>query len=499
MIKTMLELLTAKEMGQADKLAMEGGVAGAVLMENAGRSVADEVSLRFPDASTVAILCGPGNNGGDGFVAARLLVERGYFVQVGFDGDPRKLPPDAAAMAERYSGPVHPLESALLDNADVIVDGLFGAGLSRPVDGKMGALVDAANESGIPIIAIDVPSGVDGTTGSILGTAIRAVSSVTFFRLKPGHLLSPGHLHCGELHLADIGIPDEVLATVKPILYANEPGLWLDRYPWPTQLGHKYLRGHAVVASGPADATGAARLAARSALRAGAGLVTVASPRNALAVNASRLTAVMLKEADGPQGLTALLSDTRKNAFLIGPGHGVGEETRQMVLAALQAEPAVVLDADALTSFAETPDILFAAIQRRKQAVVMTPHAGEFARLFGDVPGASKVDRTRTAASRSGATVVLKGPDTVIAAPDGHAAIDTNGTPWLATAGSGDAMAGMVVAILAQGLGGFDAACVAVWMHGQAAKQFGPGLIAEDLPELIPEVLEELEEYQAAR
>jgi hydroxyethylthiazole kinase-like uncharacterized protein yjeF len=239
MIKTMLELLTAKEMGQADKLAMEGGIAGAVLMENAGRSVADEVSLRFPDASTVAILCGPGNNGGDGFAAARLLVERGYFVQVGFDGDPLKLPPDAAAMAERYSGPVHPLESALLDNADVIVDGLFGAGLSRPVDGKMGALVDAANESGTPIIAIDVPSGVDGTTGSILGTAIRAVSSVTFFRLKPGHLLSPGHLHCGELHLADIGIPDEVLATVKPILFANEPGLWLDRYPWPTQLGDR--------------------------------------------------------------------------------------------------------------------------------------------------------------------------------------------------------------------------------------------------------------------
>jgi NAD(P)H-hydrate epimerase len=252
------------------------------------------------------------------------------------------------------------------------------------------------------------------------------------------------------------------------------------------------------VASGPADATGAVRLAARSALRAGAGLVTVASPRNALAVNASHLTAVMLKEADGPQGLSALLSDTRKNAFLIGPGHGVGEETRQMVLAALRAEPAVVLDADVLTSFAEQPDVLFAAIRDRSRPVVLTPHAGEFARLFGDVPGASKVDRTRTAASRSGAFVVLKGPDTVIATPDGYAAIDTNGTPWLATAGSGDVMAGMIVAMLAQGLGGFDAACVAVWMHGQAAKQFGPGLIAEDLPELIPEVLEELEEYQTA-
>jgi hydroxyethylthiazole kinase-like uncharacterized protein yjeF len=491
----MLELLTANEMGRADELAIEGGVAGAVLMENAGRSVADEVSTRFPDASTVAILCGPGNNGGDGFVAARQLRERGYSVRLGFDGDPSKLPADAAAMAARYAGTIQPLDPVLFDRADVIVDGLFGAGLARPIEGKLAALIDAANASGIPIIAIDVPSGVDGSTGMILGTAMRALSSVTFFRFKPGHFLMPGYLYCGDLHLADIGIPDEVLTTVKPTLYANEPGLWLDRYPWPTVLGHKYLRGHAVVASGPADATGAARLAARSALRAGAGLVTVASPRNALAVNASQLTAVMLREADGAQGLAALLSDTRKNAFLIGPGHGVGEETRQMVLTALRAEPAVVLDADALTSFAENPEELFGAILGRDHPVVMTPHAGEFARLFGEVPGASKVDRTRTAASRSGATVVFKGPDTVIAAPDGAAAIDTNGTPWLATAGSGDAMAGMVLAMLAQGLGGFDAGCIAVWMHGQAAKLFGPGLIAEDLPELIPEVLEELQEY----
>jgi len=491
----MLELLTAKEMGRADKLAIKGGVAGAVLMENAGRSVADEVSLRFPDASTVAILCGPGNNGGDGFVAARRLLERGYFVRLGFDGDPRALPADAAEMAARYSGTIQPLDPALFDHADVIVDGLFGAGLARPLDGKLANLVGAANASGVPVIAIDVPSGVDGTTGMILGTAIRALSTVTFFRFKPGHLLMPGHLHCGELHLADIGIPDAVLETVKPTLYVNEPGLWLERFPWPTVDGHKYLRGDALVASGAADATGAARLAARGALRAGAGLVTVASPRNALAVNAAHLTAVMLREADGPQGLAALLSDTRKNAFLIGPGHGVGEETREMVLTALKATPAVVLDADALTSFAETPDVLFEAIHARAAPVVMTPHAGEFARLFGDVPGASKVDRTRTAAARCGATVVLKGPDTVISAPDGHAAIDTNGTPWLATAGSGDVLGGLVLGMLAQGLGGFDAGCIGVWMHGEAAKRFGPGLIAEDLPELVPEVLEDLEEY----
>jgi len=489
-----LELLTAKEMGLADKLAIEGGVPGAVLMENAGRSVADEVSLRFLDASTVAILCGPGNNGGDGFVAARYLLERGYFVRLGFDGDPRALPPDAAAMAARYSGEIHPLDPALFDKADVIVDGLFGAGLSKPIDGKMAELVDAANASGAPIIAIDVPTGIDGTTGAVRGTAMRALSTVTFFRLKPGHLLMPGHLHCGEIQVANIGIPDGVLKTVKPALFANEPGLWRDRFPWPTVEGHKYLRGHAVVASGPEDATGAARLAARGALRMGAGLVTVASPRSALTVNAAHLTAIMLREADGPRGLEALLADTRKNAFLIGPGHGVGEETRAMVLTAIRAGPAMVLDADALTSFAETPERLFEAVRARRSPVVMTPHEGEFARLFGTVRGASKVERARAAAAVSGATVVLKGPDTVIAAPDGSAAIDTNGTPWLATAGSGDVLAGMVLGLLAQGVAGFYAASIAVWMHGEAAKLFGPGLIAEDLPELVPEVLANLED-----
>lgn len=490
----MLELLTAKEMGVADKLTIEGGVPGAVLMEHAGRNVADEVSRLFPDASTVAILCGPGNNGGDGFVAARYLLDRGYGVRVGLDGDPAKLPADAAAMAARCPSALQPLDPALFDGADVIVDGLFGAGLSKPIEGRLASLIDAANASGVPIVAIDVPSGIDGTTGEVRGTAIRAVSAVTFFRLKPGHLLMPGHLHCGELRLTDIGIPDRVLDTIGPKLFANEPELWLDAFPWPTVEGHKYLRGHALVASGPEAATGAARLAARGALRIGAGLVTVASPRSAIAVNAAQLAAIMLREADGPQGLEALLSDTRKNAFLIGPGHGVGEETREMVRVALRAEPAVVLDADALTSFADDPEQLFEAVRGRTHPVVMTPHAGEFARLFGALPGASKVDRARAAAAVSGATVVLKGPDTVIAAPDGHAAIDTNGTPWLATAGSGDVLGGMVLGLLAQGMSGFLAACAAVWMHGQAAKQFGPGLIAEDLPEGLPEVLAILEE-----
>jgi NAD(P)H-hydrate epimerase len=489
----MHELLTAEEMGRADRLTIEGGVPGAVLMDNAGRGVADAVSARFPDAATVAVLCGPGNNGGDGFVAARYLMERGYAVRLGFDGDPAKLPADAADMAARFGKTPEPLSADLLAGADVIVDALFGAGLARPIKGKLAALIDAANASGAPIVAVDVPSGVDGTTGAVRGTAIQAVATVTFFRLKPGHLLLPGRLRCGAVDLVDIGIPDSVLATVKPNTFADDPELWLANYPWPTVEGHKYLRGHAVVVSGPIYSTGAARMAARGALRAGAGLVTVASPRDAIAVNAAQLTAIMVREADGARGLADLLADPRKNALLIGPGHGVGEGTRSMVLAALAATPRVVLDADALTSFADAPEMLFEAIKAREAPVVMTPHDGEFARLFGDIAGDSKVDRARKAAARAGATILLKGADTVIAAPQGEAAINATASPWLATAGSGDVLGGIVLGMLAQGMSGFLGASAAVWLHGEAAKAFGPGLIAEDLPEMLPEVLRGLE------
>jgi NAD(P)H-hydrate epimerase len=462
-------------------------------MDNAGRGVADAVSARFPDAATVAVLCGPGNNGGDGFVAARYLMERGYAVRLGFDGDPAKLPADAADMAARFGKTPEPLSADLLAGADVIVDALFGAGLARPIEGKLAALIDAANASGAPIVAVDVPSGVDGTTGAVRGTAIQAVATVTFFRLKPGHLLLPGRLHCGAVDLVDIGIPDSVLATVKPNTFADDPELWLANYPWPTVEGHKYLRGHAVVVSGPIYSTGAARMAALGALRAGAGLVTVASPRDAIAVNAAQLTAIMVREADGARGLADLLADPRKNALLIGPGHGVGEGTRSMVLAALAATPRVVLDADALTSFADAPEMLFEAIKAREAPVVMTPHDGEFARLFGDIAGDSKVDRARKAAARAGATILLKGADTVIAAPQGEAAINATASPWLATAGSGDVLGGIVLGMLAQGMSGFLGASAAVWLHGEAAKAFGPGLIAEDLPEMLPEVLRGLE------
>lgn len=489
----MIELLTAEEMGRADRLAMDGGVPGATLMENAGRAVAEEVARRYPDQETVVVLCGPGNNGGDGFVAARHLEQRGYKVRLGFDGDAARLPADAAAMAKRVTGRRVPLHPNILAGADVVVDALFGAGLARPIVGQVAHLVDSVNASGLAVIAVDVPSGVDGTTGEVKGAAIRAAATVTFFRLKPGHVLLPGRSLCGEVSLADIGIPDSVLYEIAPKTFVNEPALWLADYPWPKDESHKYARGHAVVVSGPLYSTGAARLAARGALRAGAGLVTVGSPRDALQVNAAQLTAIMVREADDARALKAMLADPRKNAVLIGPGVGVGERTKEMVLAALGSGAAVVLDADALTSFADNPRSLFAAIAARPAPVVFTPHDGEFARLFGDLASVPKLERARQAASRSGAIIALKGADTVVAAPDGRASINATTSPWLATAGTGDVLAGMILGLLAQTMPAFEGTTAAVWLHGAAAKEFGPGLIAEDVPEMLPKVLRSLQ------
>ena len=320
----MIELLTAEEMGRADHLAIEGGVPSATLMENAGRAVADEVARRYPDAGTVAVLCGPGNNGGDGFVAARHLEDRGYRIRLGFDGGVDRLPQDAAAMAKLFIGGRETLGPELLSGADVVVDALFGAGLARPIEGKLARLVESVNASAIPVIAVDVPSGVDGTTGEVRGVAVRAVATVTFFRRKPGHLLLPGRILCGEVSVADIGIPADVLGAIHPNTFASEPELWLARFPWPNDDGNKYTRGHAVVVSGPIYSTGAARLAARGALRIGAGLVTVASPRDALQVNAAQLTAIMVREVDDARGLTSLLADRRKNAVLDRTRRGLG-------------------------------------------------------------------------------------------------------------------------------------------------------------------------------
>jgi len=488
-----LALLTNEEMGRADRLAVAAGTPSLALMENAGRNVAREGRALLGAGRRVAVLCGPGNNGGDGFVAARHLREGGAEVTVALLGSPSVLKGDAATMAQRWGGEIGVLSPSSIDGADVVIDALFGAGLARAITGVGADVIAALNASPVPVLAVDVPSGLDGSTGEALGTVVEASRTVTFFRRKPGHLLLPGRELCGPVIVGDIGIPDAVLGDIGAKTWANGPSLWVDHFPWPQLQGHKYSRGHALVVSGPAAHTGAARMGARGALRAGAGLVTVASPEDAIVVNAAHLTAIMLLPFDGPGGLVHILADKRKNAVLLGPALGVGEASRHLVAAALASGAATVLDADAITSFAEESKTLFEAIGALAgRPVVLTPHDGEFQRLFGDLGQKSKLERARAAAQQSGAVLVLKGPDTVIASPDGRAAINENAPPWLATAGAGDVLGGFVTGLLAQGMPAFEAACAAVWLHGAAAATFGPGLIAEDLPEMLPTVLRAL-------
>ncbi|MDE2364219.1 MAG: NAD(P)H-hydrate dehydratase [Hyphomicrobiales bacterium] len=491
-----VELLTTNEMAEADRLTIAGGTPGVVLMEAAGRAVAERAAamIRKRGGTKIAVLCGPGANGGDGYVAAHALLDMGFDVEAFALGDPGALKGDAAWAFQLWSRDAPPIDTFDLDHADFIIDALFGAGLARDLDGAAYAMVERVNawrrDRRGCVLAVDVPSGVDGSTGAVRGAAIEADATVTFFRLKPGHLLLPARKLCGATTCADIGIGPNVIAPIAPRTFWNEPDLWRAHLPVPKLDSHKYARGHALVLSGPMAATGAARLAARGALRAGAGLVTVASSSDALMVNALALTAIMVRRSDGPRGLAALLADARMNAVVLGPGLGVGEDTCALVETALAAGPsrrACVLDADALTSFAGAPDRLFAAIGNASGATVLTPHAGEFARLFARGEG-SKLSHARSAAERSGAIVVYKGPDTVVAAPDGRASIASNAPAWLATAGSGDVLAGIICGLLAQDMPAFEAASAGVWMHGAAANAFGPGLIAEDIPDALPKV-----------
>jgi hydroxyethylthiazole kinase-like uncharacterized protein yjeF len=493
-------LLSPQQMGEADRLTIAGGVPGIVLMENAGRAVADAVARRWP-RRPVAVLCGPGNNGGDGFVAARILAERGWKVRLLLLGERAALKGDADAAAARWTGPVEALRVASLEGAALVIDALFGAGLARPIEGEAAAVITALDARRLPVVAVDVPSGVDGASGEVRGRAPHAVLTVTFFRKKPGHLLLPGCLHCGDTLVAPIGIPAGVLELVCADVAANHPDWWRDDFPWPGPESHKYRRGHALIAGG-AVMTGAGRLAARVAARIGAGLVTVAAPETAFPVYAAALTGVIVQPIVGPgdaiDSFRALLADPRRNAALIGPGAGLGPETREKVLAILAAGKRAVLDADALSVFAGNPPALFSAIRAAEMPPpVLTPHEGEFARLFESTGSklAGKLERARRAAGESGAVVLLKGADTVVAAPDGRAAIGEGAPSELATAGSGDVLAGMIVGLLAQGMPSFEAAAAASRLHADAARRIGPGLVAEDLVEALPAALAALKAH----
>lgn len=479
------ELLTVKQMAQADRASIDAGLAGWKLMLSAGTAVAQEIRRRW-SPRPITVLCGPGNNGGDGFVIANHLAQHGWSVRVALHGEMGGLPQDAKHHALQWTGPTIALAPSAVEGCALIVDAIFGAGLNRSMSTGITDTLALAGQLRIPIIAVDVPSGVMGDSGEADGAAA-AACTVTFARKKPAHLLLPARDLCGEIVLADIGISGSVIDALQVDTWENSPALWRRSLPTAESAANKYTRGHALLYGGY-PMTGAARMAARAAARIGCGLTTLAVPQIAFPIYAAALTSIMVQPLSDDVALASLLQDRRYNAFSIGPGAGVNSVTREYTLAMLDTSKPMVIDADAISVFAPAPAELFNAI---RAPVVLTPHEGEFKRIFtleGD-----KLSRARAAAAMSGAVVVLKGADTVIAAPDGRAAINGNAPPTLATAGSGDVLGGLILGLLAQGMEAFLAAAAAVWMHADAAAAFGPGLLAEDLPDLIPAVLRRLE------
>lgn len=506
----MAGVLTAAQMRSAEQAAIESGaVTGLELMERAGRGVVNAVFEAWPELAEAGaaaqtdreqsgpkkramVLCGPGNNGGDGFVVARLLHGLGWAVEVFLWGEADSLPPDAKANCLRWQaiGPVAPLDRAEAGAADLVVDALFGTGLTRPLHWDVQNVL--ARSKAVPRrVAVDVPSGLSSDTGADLGGTLPCDLTVTFHTAKPGHYLADGPSICGQVAVVDIGLPMSLEDTE---MIGAPVGMT-------KRAGHKFAHGHALVLSGGLGRTGAARLAARGALRIGAGLVTLGVPDDAVPEVAAQITAIMMRPVDGAAALERVLDDRRINALCLGPGLGQDRARALMPVAVgNQARPAV-LDADALTAFAGAPESLFDMLH---EACVLTPHGGEFAALFPDINerlakggGYSKLDATQAAARRAGCVVLFKGPDTVIAAQDGrcaiHAAAYDRAAPWLATAGSGDALAGFITGLLARGMAPMQAAVAAAWLHAECARRFGPGLIAEDLPEQLPLVLRQLE------
>ncbi len=474
-------ILTPSGMAEADRDAAASGLSSFGLMRAAGYAVAASALRHYPAATRFVCLCGVGNNGGDAMIAAEALAGSGADVAVYLMGDPAHLAGDAARAFATVPLRGQPLGAYVPAIGDVVVDGLFGAGLSRAVSGEPAALMRAVTDLALPVLAIDLPSGVDGRSGQVLGESFRAAQTVTFMTRKPGHLLLPGRTLCGALEVVDIGIPARVLRSHRAPLVENTPALWRDAVQALDPGAHKYRRGHLVVFSGAAASSGAARMSATAGLSAGAGLVTMVAPTEAMPTLAAHLTAIMLKPVDTDAMLSDLIKDARLNAFVLGPGFGAPERVRRFV-AALSDRP-LVLDADGITAFREDPQALFDAF-RGPVRLVLTPHDGEFARIFPDLAAdtaLSKVDRATMAAARSNAVLILKGPDTVIAEPHGRVAINANAPPWLATAGSGDVLAGIVGAHLAQGMPPFEAATSAVWRHGAAGHEAGEGMTAEDL------------------
>ncbi|MEM1104843.1 MAG: NAD(P)H-hydrate dehydratase [Pseudomonadota bacterium] len=471
-------IITPEGMRAAEAREIAAGTDGYTLMRRAGEAVAAHLHRHYATGK-VHVLCGKGGNGGDGFVAARALSALGRDVDVFCSAEPGALAGDAARAARDWGGDVRPLEAGVAADCDVTLDALYGTGISRRLSG---AAAELASQAGA-VVSVDIPSGLDGLTGRAHGPVFRADHTVTFAALRPGHVLTPGRALSGQVTIADIGVP------VAETIGENVPSDWQGHLPWPSDATHKHARGRLIVVTGGLTSTGAARLAARAGLRAGAGLVTLLCPPSATLAVAAQITAEMVQSFQSPDELRAEIEEA--DAMIIGPAAGVSPATRDNVVAALSSPATCVVDADAITVFQDDPDALFSLLRAQD---VLTPHSGEFRRLFGSLEAdrPNRIEAALIAAEQAGCHVILKGSDTVIAGPDGRARVNTHASPWLATAGSGDVLAGILGGLLAQGMDSFDAACAAVWLHGDAGRRLGPGLIATDLEGALPAVLANL-------
>jgi hydroxyethylthiazole kinase-like uncharacterized protein yjeF len=485
-------VLSTAQMYEADHLTIKSGLSGIELMENAGTAVTAHITAHW-DACKTLVLCGPGNNGGDGYVVARQLSEAGWDVDVAQYGAVEKLSADAKHMRGQLGSvsSVGDMASVPVSDFDLIVDAIFGAGFRGTLPPEISTVFECAAEADVPIVAIDVPSGVDGDTGKISSGTPMASMTVSFFKAKLGHLLYPGRENCGRLEIADIGIPEHVLDELAVDVFENSLELWRSFYPQPSATGHKYNRGHAVIVGGGVSNTGAARISARNALRVGAGAVTLLCPASALMIYAQAMEAVMVSSFQNSEDLNKFVKSKRIASLLIGPANGVNDITRQNVMAVLATDANIIIDADAISVFKDNPQELFTAIKSKMTGqVVLTPHEAEFNRLF-DIEG-TRVDRCRSAANASGATVILKGATTCIASPSGSVVLNTHASPWLATAGSGDALAGILCGLMASMNDGLKASAAAVWLHGEAGVRLGAGMTAEDIEKTLPSILSDI-------
>jgi len=482
-----IEILSSQQTYAADSATIKSGTPSINLMENAGCTIVDTITQRFFKQPTL-VLCGPGNNGGDGFVVARRLAQLGWEVDVKIFDKKKQFKNDAKTAYSKYTGNITALDSNFSKKYGLIIDAIFGVGLSRPIDGELAEIIPIINDSGAKIIAVDMPTGVNADTGQIMGVAIKANLTVTFARKKIGQVLLPGKQYCGETIVTDIGIKDQFIKCQNIKIYENLPILWLQKFPHYDISAHKYSYGHAVVNSGRANQSGAAKLSSIAALRMGAGLVTISCPIESKEIYAANALSVMTYPCDNIEEFKNFLADLRKNVILLGPGNGVNERTKDFTIAAIESGKKVVLDADAITVFADQPDDLFRII---KQDIVMAPHQGEFNRIFHNKAN-TKIDLVQAATKESQATILLKGSDTVIASPSGECSVNTNAPAWLATAGSGDVLSGIITGLMARGMTGFDAACAGAWIHAEAANIFGPGMISSDIVDMLPTVLQTL-------